>query len=283
MILIADSGSTKTAWRLIDDTKNIHQFQTEGFNPYFQNAENIVKIIQQELIPQIKTKNVNQKLEIYYYGAGCSNPEKCEVVETAIRENFETSKIEVHHDLLAAARAVCGHEQGIAAILGTGSNSCYYDGGKIVKNIPALGYILGDEGSGAHMGKTFIKAYLNEELPRELSERFYQRTKLTKDDILEAVYKKPFPNRWLASFSKFIFQNIKDPYLVDLTAGCFEQFFDKHICKYENYGELKLNVVGSVGFYFSNILRSVARDKGVEIDRILESPIAGLTLYHLGE
>lgn len=280
MILIADSGSTKTAWRLIDGDKNIHQVSTQGFNPYFQDTKAISEALKTELLPNLQANAVS---EIYYYGAGCSSPDKIGIVEHAIKEHFTNAKIEVEHDLLAAARAVCGHKPGIAAILGTGSNSCYYDGEKIAENVASLGFILGDEGSGAHIGKAFITAYLNNEVPAEIAARFYQRFQLHKNEILDAVYKKPMPSRFLASFAKFIFQNIKEPYMLELSISCFTQFFDKHICKYEKHRELKLSIVGSVGFYFSDIIRKVAQDKSVEIDKFLESPIAGLTLYHLGE
>ena len=183
-------------------------------------------------------------------------------------------------DLLGAARSLCGYNPGIAVIMGTGSNTCYYDGENIVENSPSLGYILGDEGSGAHLGKLFIQAYLNKELPDVIAEQFYERFKLEKEEILDRVYKQPMPNRFLASFSKYIYQNLKEQFFVDLVANSFNQFLDKHILKYKKTS-LTVNCVGSVAFYFSNILRTVALDKGVHIERIIENPIAGLTLYHL--
>ena len=277
MILIADSGSTKTAWRIIDQFNHIHQAGTQGFNPYFQDTSTISDNLKKELIPFLPDEQVDK---IYFYGAGCSNIEKVKVIEKALLNVFPIAQVEVEHDLLAAARALCGSKPGIAAILGTGSNSCLYDGKNIVENVASLGYILGDEGSGAHLGKTFIQAYLNKELPAKLSENFYNRYKLTKDEVLEAIYKQPLPNRFLASFAKFIYQNINEPAINEMLIQCFEEFFDKHICKYKNDDSLKLSIVGSVGFYFSNIIRRVAQDKGIEIETILESPIAGLTLYH---
>lgn len=283
MILIADSGSTKTDWRLIDGNTK-HQFSTQGLNPYFLNSETIVNILQTELLihPQMNRTGI---AEIHFYGAGCATDSKKEIIRTALYELFPKAAINVDTDLLGASRALCGAEPGIAAILGTGSNTCYYDGLKIAENRASLGYALGDEGSGAHIGKTFIQAYLNREMPQHLADRFYERFKLSTADILDAVYKKPMPNRFLASFSKFIYQNLKEQYITDLVINCFEQFFDKHICKYNKYKELKLSCVGSVGFYYSNILRAVATKKGVAIDKIVETPIAGLTLYHtnLGE
>jgi glucosamine kinase len=277
MLLIADSGSTKTDWRLIDGS-NKQQFSTQGLNPYFLSAGEIITILQNELLAQTGA-NIKPS-EIFFYGAGCGAESKKEIVRTALILLFPKAAIEINTDLLGAARALCGTEPGIAAILGTGSNTCYYDGRNIIENRASLGYILGDEGSGAHIGKTFIQAYLNQEVPRELATRFYERFKLSTNDILDAVYKQPMPNRFLASFSKFIYQNLKEQYIIDLVVSCFEQFFDKHICKYENHKELKLSCVGSVAFYYSNILRGVALNKGVAIDKIVETPIAGLTLYH---
>ncbi len=283
MILIAESGSTKTDWRLIDDNKKIHQYATQGFNPYFQTSAEICDILKSELLPQFKSAICNLQSAIFFYGAGCEADSKKEIIRAALLYVFPLSVIEVNSDMIGAARAMCGSNPGIVAILGTGSNTCYYDGNKSVENVASLGYLLGDEGSGAHIGKTFIQAYLNKEMPEDLSQRFYERTKLSLVDILDAVYKQPMPNRFLASFSKFIHQNLKEQFVIDLVADCFEQFFDKHICKYEKHKAIKLSCVGSVAFYYSNILRAVATKKGVNIDKIIETPIAALTLYHLGE
>ena len=281
MILIADSGSTKTDWRLIDANKKILQFATQGINPYFNTTEQILSVLKSELIPELNFELSNVELSTFFYGAGCRVEDKKKTVELALSEIFPKSKIEIHTDMLGAAHSLCGKNSGIAAILGTGANTCNYDGKNIIENRTSGGYILGDEGSGAHIGKTFIQAFLNDELPKKLSDRFFERFKLSKDDIIDAVYRQPMPNRFLASFSKFIYQNLKEQYIVDLVANCFNQFFDKHICKYEKHKELKLSCTGSVAFYYSNILRAVALEKGVSIDTITETPIAGLTLYHL--
>ena len=281
MILIADSGSTKTDWRLIDDDKQIHQCATDGFNPYFQTSDDLSAIIKNDLLPAFSIINPQSLILIYFYGAGCGSNSKKQIVFSAFQQEFSKSIIEVHTDLLAAARSTCGHNPGITAIIGTGSNTCYYDGNKIVENIASLGYILGDEGSGAHIGKTFVQAYLNKELPIGLAEKFFERFKSGKDEILDAVYKQSNPNRYLASFSKFIYQNLKEQFVIDLVASCFREFFDKHICKYKLHKEVKLSCVGSVAFYYSNILRAVAADRDVNIDIIIETPIAGLTLFHL--
>lgn len=280
MILIADSGSTKTDWRLINDEKKIHPYTTIGLNPYFQTTEQISEEIRKDLVSRMPAEAVESDLDIYFYGAGCSNISMCKVVEKALKNNFSDANIEVNHDLLAAARALCGNEEGIAAIMGTGSNSCYYDGKRIVENMPSLGYLLGDEGSGAHIGKKFITAYLSEELPKAISTDFYDTYKLNKGDIFEHVYRKPLPNKFLASFSKYIHQNIQNQYLSDLVKNCFRQFFDKHICKYSKHKSVPFYCVGSVGFYYNDILKSVASEKGVKVGKITEFPIEELVQFH---
>jgi glucosamine kinase len=280
MILIADSGSTKTDWRLIDEEKKIHQFTSQGINPYFQTSEEISAILKSELAPSLIQHPISN---IFFYGAGCRVEDKKQIVKKAFEENFKGSVVQIETDMLGAAHSLCGLNPGIAAILGTGMNTCFYDGKTIVENRTSLGYVLGDEGSGAYIGKIFIGDYLNEQLPTDLSLRFQDRYKLSKDDIIDSVYRKPMPNRFLATFSKFVYQNLKEQYCIDLVKNSFEQFFDKYICKYSKYKEVKLSCTGSVAYYYSNILRSVAESKAVNIDIIAETPIAGLTLYHLGE
>jgi glucosamine kinase len=280
MILIADSGSTKTDWRLIDQERKIHQFSSEGINPYFQEKDQIIEIINSASFPAFLKTSPGT---IFFYGAGCSAESKKLLVQEALSAVFPAMTITIETDLLGAARSVCGHHPGIAAILGTGMNSCIYDGRHITENRTSLGFILGDEGSGAHIGKTFIAAFLNDELPATIASRFTERYKLSKDEIINSVYKKPMPNRFLASFSKFVYQNLKEQYMIDVVSKCFHEFLDMHICKYSSHKDLKLNCAGSVAFYFSDILRSVAESRGINIDTIVETPIAGLTLFHLGE
>ncbi|NNE55774.1 MAG: N-acetylglucosamine kinase, partial [Flavobacteriales bacterium] len=182
---------------------------------------------------------------------------------------------------LGAARALCGDKPGIAAILGTGSNSCLYDGEYIIKNIPSLGYVLGDEGSGAYIGKKFLGDVLSGKAPEELKTRFDKKFNLTKDKVLENIYMQPFPNRFLASFTRFLYQNLDIAYTKGLIRDCFQDFFDQRIKRYEGFGEMPVHFVGSVGFNFSAILREVAEDNQIEIGQILQAPIAALTLYHI--
>nr|MDQ3394840.1 N-acetylglucosamine kinase [Bacteroidota bacterium] len=210
----------------------------------------------------------------------CKAKEKSALVYRAIHRVFPESVIVVEHDLLAAARALCGSEPGIACILGTGSNSCLYNGYEIVEHKLSLAFILGDEGSGAVMGKMILKKYLDEELPVHLAEKFKKRFNPNPEEILDSVYKKPFPNRYLAKYSQFLFHNLDDPYIYKLVYDCFSEFFEKTILRYTNYQKYPIHFVGSIAYYYSNILRQVANDKGVVVKNILETPIAGLTLYH---
>ena len=286
MKLIADSGSTKTDWRLIDDEGQIHQAKTEGLNPFFKTTMDCSETLEEVLLPQFKFPSLLKKvdLEIHFYGAGCSSAAKCLVVERAFKQVFNKATVEIEHDLLGAARALCGHSPGIAAILGTGSNSCYYDGKEVVQNVTALGYILGDEGSGAYIGKKLIKDYLDKELPESVVERFEKRFDFTKDEILDKVYQDSLPNRFLASFSKWVYQiRDKEEYAQELISWSIGAFLDKHICKYKNHKEVELNVVGSVGYFHSRTLKVLAEERGIKVGKVLETPIAGLVLYHTGQ
>jgi len=276
MILIADSGASKTDWRLIDNTGKTEQTQTLGFNPYYQPIEQFEKEVREVLLPQVKF--APQK--IYYYGTGCSSDKNRKLIRNVFENFFRDAHIEVWHDLLAAARALCGTEEGIACILGTGSNSCYYDGAKIVDNVTSLGYVLGDEGSGGYLGKRIIADYLRKDLPEKLWDQFKQRFPFEREEFLDRIYNQEMPSRFLGSFSHFIFQNLNEPYCDQLVRNGFEEFFEKNVMKYPGYEKLKVHFTGSVAFFFSNILRQVAKEKGISVQHILESPIAGLTLYH---
>ncbi len=279
MMLIAESGSTKTDWRAVDNTGKIEQFITKGFNPFHQKSTDISAEIKQNLLPLLKT----EVSEVHFYGAGCSSAVMCAVVETGLKECFPASRVFVEHDLLAAARGLCGHEKGIACIIGTGSNSCVFDGVNITANIPALGYILGDEGSGSYMGKRFIADFLIGKLPDKLAKDFTDKYNLDKDKILDAVYLQPMPNRFLASFGKFLFQRLDEPYVMNLVRQSFADFFDRYICRYPDYQSMPVHFTGSIAFYFSKILNDVADEKKVRVGRIIETPAAALVLYHIAK
>lgn len=280
MILIADSGSTKTDWRFIDEKKNIHQFQTSGMNPYFLNEDLLAEIIRLELKPGENMRTVE---EVFFYGAGCSAKSQQETVSRALHTVFIKAKVEVNHDLLAACRSLCGNGTGIVAILGTGSNSCYYQNGKITDQVPSLGFLLGDEGSGSSIGKKLLQAFFYSELPGHIANLFDQQFHLTKEEVLEKVFKKPLPNRFLASFSPFVFKHRKEESMKKIIHDSFSEFFIHHICKYREYRNTPLHCTGSIAFYFNDVLRNVATENNVNMGKITESPIAGLTLYHLGE
>ncbi len=277
MILIADSGATKIEWRLLGEDGAITQALSEGYNPYVQEEEDLRKGVEEHVVPIISGKKIS---EVAFYGAGCGSPEKNNSVAAILAPFFNGAKIEVNNDLLAAARALCGSDPGIACILGTGSNSCFYNGEQITSQVPSLGYVLGDEGSGANMGKKLVRAAVRNRLPSSLQEAFEKRFGLKEDDVLENVYRKKHPSRFLGSFMKFLMQHIKEPYVYSLIYDSFTEFFDEIIKSYAEFNKYPVHFTGSVAFYFSNILRQVAADQGVHVKNIIEGPIAGLTLYH---
>jgi glucosamine kinase len=278
MILIADSGGSKTDWRLILKNGSIDQASAPGFNPYYQPIEDLKKNVQEILLPKIPTTEVVD--QIFFYGAGVSSVKNQLTIKSAFLEFFPEAQIEIGWDLLAAARALCGKEPGIACIMGTGSNSCLYDGKNIIDNVANLGWILADEGSGANIGRKFLVDYLRNKLPENLAKQFHARFPLTREEFLEKVYQQEKPSAFLASFAKFIFQHLKERYCYELIYNSFAEFYENNVMKYENYQHLKVHFTGSIAFYFSDILRQVANDKGITVKNILEAPIAGLTLYH---
>jgi N-acetylglucosamine kinase-like BadF-type ATPase len=276
MILIADSGASKTDWRLIDDKGEIAQHRGIGFNPNYQTAAEMVSELQDDFLLDLRGKiDV-----IYYYGSGCTSPKNRAQVESALRSLFKKIEINIDHDLMAAARATCGHEGGIACILGTGSNSCDYDGEIIIDNRPAPGYILGDEGGGAYIGRKFLADFIHEEMPKKIRQKVLDTFQLDTYSIIEHVYQRPFPGRYMASFCRFITENKHEPYCYMLYYNAFQDFFKKHVMKYENYKKKKVNFVGSIAFYNSDILRNAAYDVDIHVNLIIEGPIAGLALYH---
>ncbi len=277
-ILIADSGSTKTDWVLLDNNNIIIQFQTIGFNPYFQSSEDIHNEIKTVLLPVLKNQ-LQSITHIAYYGAGCSTPDKVQVVKQGLYLAFGNISSEVNHDLLAAARALCGKEKGIACILGTGSNSCLYDGKEVTENVPSVGYLFGDHGSGATIGRTFIQHYFDGKLPIHLVTAF-ENAGYHREIILENVYKKPMPSRYLASIVKFLSDYSNDSFVKDLIKKCFIDFFDAQVSKYTGAKSLPVNSVGSIGYYYKELLAEAAKDKGFIIGNIIKSPIDGLIKYH---
>lgn len=277
MILVADSGGSKTDWRLLKKDGSIGQAHTLGFNPYYQPIEHLHTMVGESLVSQVAGEPVD---EIFFYGSGVSSEKNQELIKKTFLEFFPNARIEIGWDLLAAARALCGREPGIACIIGTGSNTCLYDGEKITGNVANLGWILADEGSGTNIGRKFLKDYLRGKLPETLGAQFHERFPFTREEFLEKIYQQEKPSAFLASFMKFIFQHVKEPYCYKLVYDNFADLYEENVMRYPGYKELKTHFTGSVAFYFSDILRQVASDKGITVKNILESPIAGLTLYH---
>ena len=278
MILIADGGSTKCSWCQLDDAHNRVYFNTEGYNPDFIDTAGIVASLEKHLPDTLPRDQVT---DVYYYGAGVSSPEKAEVIAAALRKLFPKTKAHVTEDLLAAARALLGRKPGFAAILGTGTNSCLYDGEKITYNVDSLGYFLGDEGSGSFFGKRLLRDYLRGLLPDGLQEALKEEYKLgTRNEILDRLYNQPLPNRFLASFAKFAYDHNNVPYCREIVHEGFEAFFQNLVLHYPRYQDYTFNCIGSVGYNFRDVLTQVARSHGMEVGKIIRSPIDDLVGYH---
>ena len=277
-ILIADSGSTKTDWAIASSTDNCKPspINTQGLNPFHQSRDAILQILHSELLPQLEANDVN---EIYFYGSGV-RPELEPVMEQLLREVFPKAEIvEAHSDMLGAARAVCGHNEGIASILGTGANSCLYDGFEIVGNTPALGYILGDEGSGAVLGRRFLNALYKGNLSKEIKNSFEAETGLTMASVIERVYRQPLANRFLASLSEFIHRHLDDEAVCQLVVSNFDEFFQKNIVPYGR-PDLPVSFVGSIAWHYQPQLQESAARQGFRLGVVLKSPIEGLLRFH---
>ncbi len=279
MIIIADGGSTKTNWCLVTEEGNKVYFNTEGYNPYFAPTTYIIQSLQENLPTDLEIDKIT---EVNYYGAGCSTPEMRKIVEDAMKVVFNKSKIYIGHDLLAAARALLGHSAGFAAILGTGTNTCIYDGKDIAQNIDSGAYILGDEGSGCYIGKKLLTDYLRGYMPEAVRKNFWDTYKLTPDDVNEQVYTQPRANRFCASFSKFVYDNnVHLEYSRNLVKTSFEDFFKNLVTHYPNYQRYTFNCIGSVGYNFRNVLEEVVTENGMVVGNIIRSPIDNLVKFHL--
>jgi glucosamine kinase len=274
--LIADSGSTKAAWCLLDGKKKKTLF-TQGLSPYFLNGEQIAAVVRLEL--QTRLKGIEPD-EIFFYGTGCLNPNNAKIVKKAIQKVFTHATISVKDDLMGAAKALCGNEKGVACILGTGSNSCYYNGRRIVKNSPGLGFILGDEGSGAYLGKKVVQYFLYNTYDPDLMDRFNAKYNTTAVEILEAVYKKPLPNRFLAGFVPFLVENRGHFMIENIIEDGFNEFFFHHIYKYKESWTLPINFIGSVAFGFRDVLKEMCSAYELELGKVLKDPMDGLIKYH---
>jgi len=278
MVLIADSGSSKTGWRLTDQ-ETVLPFHTEGLNPYYKTIDQIKTVLHKDLIAHLPCQPADIT-NIYFYGAGCSVPGKCEEVKKALSNCFPNAGVHVEHDILGAARACCGNEKGIVCILGTGSNSCYYDGTNTTETIGGLGFILGDEGSGGHIGKSIVAAYLNREMPEDLRTDFYNTYRMDRAAIDKKVYLEPNFNKFLGTFSMFAADHIKHPFIQNLLKDCLGLFLDKHVCRYANYKNTTVHFVGSVAYYYKDILIDLCNKRSIKTGKFIHEPVDELVGFH---
>lgn len=278
MKLIADSGSTKTDWVVVEDEKVLGKIQTQGINPFHQDEATIESVLRHELLPQLPCSKADT---LYFYGSGLREelkPKMRKIFENVFASN-PFAIVHFENDLLGAARALCGREEGIACILGTGANSCLYDGEKIVQNTPPLGYILGDEGSGAVLGKLFMNAIFKHPKFADIRDAYLQASGLTMPDIINKVYRQPLANRFLASTSSFISQHLDFEPLRQLVIDNFRAFFQHNVVQYQRQ-ELPIHAVGSIAYYYQRELQEAATLEGFQLGTVLRSPLEGLLLYH---
>lgn len=276
--VIGESSSTRTEWTLVEGENVLEHAFTEGLNPFFHSRREISHSIRLELPEAFFKRRWNH---VYYYGAGCSSPEKNKIVEASLVAQFKTP-VTVESDLLGAARGLLVHEPGLACILGTGSNSCFYDGQNVVKNVRSLGFILGDEGSGSALGRLFLGDALKNVAPRELIDGFFEEFKVTPDGIMDAVYNNPSANRNLREYSFFLSHHLDNDYVHSLIFNEFNRFFERNVCQYD-YKKYPLCFVGSVATTYSNILLDVAACHGITVRKIIRSSMPGLVTYHATE
>jgi len=277
MVLIADSGSTKTTWAMIGNGMVKATVDTPGMNPYFHSSDSLDSILKADLLSYIVPDHVR---EIHFYGAGCSTENNNNLIKEALQIHFQKATVAVYHDIFGAARALFGNREGISCILGTGCNCCYYDGTEIFSRVDSLGYLFGDEGAGSYLGKTFMAAFLKKQLPEDLRVAFIDHYHYTLEDILNALYSRPYPNRFLASLSEFLAPNRSHPFVHKLIKDSFHSFFDAQVKKYENHHHLPVSFVGSIAFHYSEILMEAAKDEKIRIETILQAPMEGLIAYH---
>lgn len=277
MVIIADCGSTKCDWLLSSGGRDQRLENTVGFSPFFHSTAEILDILKSQLLPKV---NADEVKEIYFYGTGVHDDAKAEIVAAALRSAFPKAKVEVEHDLLGAARAVCGRNAGIACILGTGSNSCYYDGVKILDNVPSLGWLLGDEGSGTHLGKALLRAWFYRELPADLSAAFNKEYPEGPDAIKDRAYEKG-ANAYLATFTQFLGANLQHPFIQKLVGDCLGEFLDRHVCKYQGYQYVPVSFVGSIAHHFQDVLATCMEARKLKLGKIIRKPIYPLAEFHI--
>lgn len=274
--LIADSGATKTAWSIVGG-KRLVKFSTSGISPYHMDQATIEALLKAEL--PLSAKNTSFS-SVHYYGTGCYTKPNANIVKRALQRTVISREFNVTHDLMGAAIALCGNTKGFACILGTGSNSCFFNGKKIIHNSPGLGYILGDEGSGAYLGKMVLQHYLYRQFDQELMDRFDEQYELTKAMILQKVYKEPNANRYIAQFTKFLSDHRGHYIIENIIEDGLRDFFDTHLIKYKNHTSYPFHFVGGVAFYFKDKIAELCDDYGLELGKIIKQPMEGLIDFH---
>lgn len=278
MHFIVESGSTKSDWVLVDSKNNQSFYSTMGFNPYFHSSE----LIENELKKHVDILAVaDEILGVYFYGAGCSSDEMNKIVEIGLQRIFKNASVLVNHDLLACAYATYSGKPGISCIIGTGSNSCLFDGEELSEVVPALGYILGDEGSGSYFGKQLLSNFLYHKLPANVEADFIATYKLDKDQIVNHVYREPNANVYIASFMPFIAKHKEEAFFSEMVYQGFKKFMEVHVCCYPNFEETEVHFVGSLSKIFEAELNQAASELGISITSIIQKPVSGLVNYHL--
>ncbi|KPE49985.1 BadF/BadG/BcrA/BcrD ATPase family protein [Chryseobacterium indologenes] len=279
MVAIVDSGSTKSDWVILDDFKKVFlKTETIGFNPNFINRELIV--------PEIE-KNSNLTLiknsitKIFFYGSGCGVKKNCEIIEEELKRIFTRAEIVVKEDLMAAAYAAYNGKPAVVCILGTGSNSCYFDGQNLKIELPSLGFLIGDEGSGSAIGKQLVRRYFMKKLPADLHSEFEQTYQLTVEEALKKMYHSPRPNAYLADFNKFVIERKDHPYLKEMIFEEMKNFFEYQVIPYAESKDAEINFIGSIAYYYENILRSVAAELHLNVGHVVQKPIESLVDYHI--
>lgn len=281
MILAADSGSTSTNWALVSTKGLEKQIDTKGINPYYMKEEDILRIIQDELLPSLAAEQRKLIDEIYFYGSGCSTPAKFQLMRNALQCISPNASVFPDHDVLASARASCGEDKGIACILGTGSNSCIYDGKNVIKNAVSLGYLLGDEGSSVHIGKLFLTRFLKQQVSTELKQAVDVQFRLSFEDILNGLYQTDKPNRFIATFTYYVIDHVHEfPELEEIVRASFTGFVQEYIRPFPESKTWPINFVGSVAFLLQDILKDVFEKEGFRVNRVIRYPIEGLVNYH---
>lgn len=282
MILIADGGSTKTSWSLLDGQRKDILFETEGYHPFFVDSQYIYESLKNNIDNDLKEKAKDVK-EIFFYSAGGGYSEEADqILINGLIKIFPEANIRIETDLLAAARSLLGDTAGFAAILGTGTNTCIYDGNKIVKNIESLGFLLGDEGSGSYIGKKIIGDYIREVMPQSVNNTFFRTFQLTPTELLNKVYEHPVANRYCASFARFANDHMKEnPYYYNLVYEVFQKFFQHIVMRYHNYKTYTFHSVGSIAYHFRDILEKVVTEYGMKMGNIERDPMKGLINFHI--